>query len=139
MYSVLIALLALVAEGVPADAGLCPGALTTKQEAMSVPGGFTATVDLKPSPFMGLTFFDGDPKGEASLAPDEEKHVGDTIVSTWAFPPGNSRGNYLQCAYFGTSVALQRKLDPMISKCVVTYDTHEEIGGLPFIRRIECK
>lgn len=118
--------------------GLCPATLATTQSAPSVPAGFTASVEAAPAPFMGLTFFDGKPSERVSLAPDEEKPGGGTLVSMWKFPPGNPRGYYLQCTYFGTQIALQRALDPIITKCFVTYDTKQSIGGLPFIKRIDC-
>lgn len=118
---------------------LCPAALTTTQTATSVPAGFSASIQAAPAPFMGLTFFDGNPRDKVSLAPDEEKPSGDTLVSMWKFPPGNPRGYYLQCGYFGTQIALQRALDPIITKCWVTYDTAQTIGGLPFIKRIDCQ
>ncbi|MFO1187621.1 MAG: STY0301 family protein [Alphaproteobacteria bacterium] len=117
---------------------LCPASLTTTQTAAAVPAGFTASVEAASAPFMGLTFFDGKPSDKASLAPDEEKPMGETLVSTWTFPPGNPRGYYLRCSYFGTQIALQRALDPIITKCWVTYDMKQSIGGLPFIKRIDC-
>ena len=55
---------------------------------------------------MGITFFDGDPKDEASLAPDDEKKVTGTTVSTWKLAGGDKSGTFMRCSYFGTSVQL---------------------------------
>lgn len=122
-----------------AETDICPAAIQTQQDAKQVPYPFRAVEIKRESPLMGLTFFDGDPKELASLAPDEEKHAGGLIVSTWTFPPGNPRGITTQCLYEGTRIVLERALDSAITSCQVTSDPKLDVGGLPFIRRIDCK
>jgi len=88
---------------------------------------------------MGITFFDGDPKDEASLAPDNEQKAAGTIVSTWKFTAERKRGTFVRCSYFGTSLQLQRRLVPPPGMCAVTYDDKASTGGLPTILKITCK
>jgi len=142
MKRLLIGLAAVAAVSGPAYAAeteLCPASIETQQSVKSAPYPFRAVAVARVSQLMGLTFFDGDPKDEASLAPDDEVKSGGKIVSTWSFPPGNARGTYLQCAFTDTTIVLQRKLEAAITKCAVTYDAHEEVGGLPAILKIDCK
>lgn len=122
------------------EAAICPASIQTQQSAPKVPYPFIAVAaKTTTSQLKGLTFFDGDPKDQASLAPDSENKVGGQIVSTWTFPPGNERPTYVRCLYEDTSVVLQRTLDAKITSCKVTLDEKEEVSGYPAIRRIDCK
>ncbi len=121
-----------------AEADICPATLTTTQTGKA-PYPYTAKPGATTAPLMGITFFDGDPKDEASLAPDSEKSVGGKITSVWKFDTSSKAGTYVSCSYFGTTMTLERKLVPTPASCTVTYDAKTTTGGLPTILNIACK
>lgn len=121
-----------------AESDICPAHLDTRQSAKA-PYPFQIVPGSEASPLMGVTFFDGDPKDEASLAPDSEKKAAGTTVATWKFTPDAKLGIFVRCSYFGTSLQLQRRLVPTPEMCAVTYDDKVSTGGLPTILKISCK
>jgi len=132
------ALVTLCGSAFAAESDICPAHLETQQSAKA-PYPFQAVPDKHASPLMGITFFDGDPKDEASLAPDREKKLAATTVSTWTFDAGKKGSTFVRCSYFSTSVQLQRPLTPTPGTCAVTYDDKTFTGGLPTILKIDCK
>jgi len=138
----LIAVAAIAApygSGFAAESDVCPAQLETKQSAKAPYPYQLVPSSNDASPLMGITFYDGDPKDEASLAPDSEKKVAGTTVSTWKFAADEKRGTFVRCSYLGTSVQLQRRLVPPPGTCAVTYDDKAFTGGLPTIIKISCK
>jgi hypothetical protein len=121
-----------------AEGDVCPAHLETRQSAKA-PYPYQLVPSEDASPLMGVTFFDGDPKDEASLAPDDEKKAAGTSVSTWKFATDDKSGTFVRCSYFGTSLQLQRRLVPTPGTCAVTYDDKTFTGGLPTILKITCK
>jgi hypothetical protein len=120
-----------------AEGDICPASLATTQSGKA-PYPYTLKNGTASAPLMGVTFFDGDPKEEASLAPDSTKTAGGKMTSVWTFDPAGKNGTYVSCSYFGTSMTLERKLNPAPSKCTVTYDAKSTTGGLPTILSIAC-
>jgi hypothetical protein len=118
-----------------AEGDICPVRLETRQSAKDP---YELVHGNDASPLMGVTFFDGDPKDEASLAPDNETKVAATTVSTWKFVTDDKLGIFVRCSYFGTSLELQRRLVPPPGMCAVTYDDKVSTGGLPTILKITC-
>jgi hypothetical protein len=129
---------ALVGSTFAAESDICPAHLETRQGAKA-PYPFQIVPGSEASPLMGVTFFDGDPKDEASLAPDSENKAAGTTVSTWKFAQDEKLGTVVRCSYFGTSLQLQRRLVPTPGMCAVTYDDKVSTGGLPTILKIACK
>ena len=121
-----------------AEVDVCPGRLETRQSAKA-PYPYQLVPGNDAAPLMGITFFDGDPKDEASLAPDNETKAAGTTVSTWKFAADSNLGTFVRCSYFGTSLQLQRRLVPSPGMCTVTYDDKSSTGGLPTIFKISCK
>jgi hypothetical protein len=121
-----------------AEGDICPAHLETRQSAKA-PYPYQLVPSNDASPLMGITFYDGDPKDEASLAPESEKKLTGTTVSTWKFATENKRGIFVRCSYLGTSLQLQRRLVPPPGTCTVTYDDKASTGGLPTILKIMCK
>jgi len=138
MLATRAALAALCGSAFAAEGDICPAHLETRQ-SVKAPYPFQAVPGESASPLMGITFFDGDPKDEASLAPDDEKKVTGTTVSTWKFAGSDKSSTFVRCSYFGTSVQLQRRLVPAPGTCTVTYDANVSTGGLPTILKIACK
>jgi len=128
----------LCASAHAAETDICPARLETRQSAKA-PYPFEAVAGDVASPLMGVTFFDGDPKEGASLAPDDEARAAGTTLSTWKFAPGDERGIFVRCSYFGTSLQLQRRFAPTPGACTVTYEDKVFTGGLPTILKIVCK
>jgi hypothetical protein len=133
-----VAYAALCGSAFAAETDICPARLETRQSAKA-PYPFQLVSGDDASPLMGVTFFDGDPKDEASLAPDNEKKSAGTTVSTWKFAADDKLGTFVRCSYFGTSLQLQRRLVPTPGTCAVTYDDKVSTGGLPTILKIICK
>jgi hypothetical protein len=121
-----------------AESDICPARLDTRQSAKA-PYPYELVPGDGASPLMAITFFDGNPKDEASLAPDGEKKAAGTTVSTWKFAADDKLGLFVRCSYFGTSLQLQRRLVPTPAMCTVTYDDKVSTGGLPTILKITCK
>ena len=114
-----------------ADVVRCPPAIQVRQQLAAPVRGWTASTDAAPIQLSGLTFFEGRPEDQASLAPDERKGI-----ATWTF--GSGQSIWVMCHYSGTSVTLTRQLPPNTSKCEVTYRTNVTIAGLPVIEKIDC-
>jgi hypothetical protein len=121
-----------------AEGDICPAHLETRQSAKA-PYPYQLVPSNDASPLMGVTFFDGDPKDEASLAPDNGKKAAGTTVSTWKFAADDKLGIFVRCSYLGTALQLQRRLVPTPGTCAVTYDDKVSTGGLPTILKITCK
>jgi len=121
-----------------AEGDVCPARLETRQSAKA-PYPYQLVSGDGASPLMGVTFFDGDPKDEASLAPDSEKKAAGRTESKWKFAADDKLGTFVRCSYFGTSLQLQRRLVPTPGMCAVTYDDKISTGGLPTILKITCK
>ena len=115
----------------------CPKTIQVKEQLAAPVAGWTAASDGMPHQLAGLTFFDGKPEENASLAPDAEKTQRDHTISTWTF--GKTRPTWVMCHYSGTSVTLTRELPRNTSTCVVTYARGVTIAGLPVIESVTCK
>ena len=64
----------------------CPAQIVTAQSLTKAAPGWTERKDASPNVLAGLTFYDGRPEEQASLAPDE-KHVKGKLVETWELFP----------------------------------------------------
>ena len=121
-----------------AQDGYCPDSISVTQTADKVPDGWFAGQDKSSLQLSALTFFDGPPIDEASLAYDSwTKHNG-LAHGVWHFTPNTMRGTWLSCHYSGTNVVLNKKLPPSTSECTVTYDPKVTIAGNPEIKKITC-
>jgi len=116
----------------------CPAQIVTTQTLTRGPSGWTERKDTSPNVLAGLTFYDGRPEEEGSLAPDE-KHVKGKLVESWELYPNPPRENWLECVYAGTSIKIAKPLPKEIRSCTVTFDENEHIDGYPKIEKIACK
>jgi hypothetical protein len=115
-----------------ADPVSCPPQVNVRQQLTQPVPGWSVAHDIIPTRFEGITFFDGKPEENASLAPDSEvKRAGKTL-STWTFNPG-ARPTYAACRYLLTNVMLVRPLPKGIRTCSITY------GQNDVIEKIDCK
>lgn len=121
-----------------ADAVRCPPRIEVNQQlAVRVPG-WSVISDAIPHLLAGLTFFDGNPAGKASLAPDKQAGIGGKTVASWIFPPGD-RSVWVVCRYGWTDVVLARELPKNTRTCAVAYSARESIAGLPAIEKVDCR
>jgi len=116
----------------------CPAQIVTTQTLAKAVPGWTDRKDTSPNVLAGLTFYDGRPEEQASLAPDE-KHVKGKLVESWELFPNPPRQNWLECVYAGTSIKIAKPLPKEIRGCTVTFNEQQTIDGYPQIEKIVCK
>jgi hypothetical protein len=98
-----------------------------------------SALDSLPNILAGITFFDGKPENNASLAPDKQTRQNGKDVTFWNFGRDSKQPIFIACRYAWTSVTLQRELPKEIHSCTVTYDSRQTVAGLPTIEKIDCK
>jgi hypothetical protein len=117
----------------------CPPQLQVRQQLDAPVPGWSAAVDKLPNLLAGLTFFDGKPEDNASLAPDRQARQNGKDVVVWNFGTDTSRPVYVACRYAWTTITLQRELPKEVRSCTITYNPRQTIAGLPAIEKIDCK
>jgi hypothetical protein len=127
--------------GIIGAEALCPDAINTKQEAVSVPPDYQAGMYPGIYILQEITFHNGLPGDQGTMiAKETEGDTGSaTIIRTWRFPPKKPGPVYFSCIFDNTTVTLVRELDAKATKCVVTYDAGIQIGGYPKIVSSYCK
>ncbi len=116
----------------------CPDTIDVKQQLSSPIEGWKAGLDSLPHRLALITFFDGPPEDNASLAPVSSRVAGKQIA-TWLFGSRSSRAIWLTCGYAGTAVTLSKSLPASVTSCAVTYNPRQQVSGLPLIEKITCK
>jgi|SRR5579859_34642 len=116
----------------------CPKSIAVKQTADKVPDGWTAGQDKSPIQLSAITFYDGPPEQEASLAYDSWTKRNGLAYGVWRFTPNSGQGTWLSCHYSGTNVVFSKKLPASTSECTVTYDPKVTVAGNPEIQKIAC-
>jgi hypothetical protein len=121
-----------------ADPVQCPPRIEVNQRLAAQIPGWSAIPDQIPHQLAGLTFFDGNPRDQASLAPDRQTTVNGKAMALWTF---GVSGNpiWVVCRYAATDVMLTRQLPKPVRSCSITYATRETIDGLPVIDKVDCK
>jgi len=117
----------------------CPESITTRQELTSAASGWAPLLNDAPHSLAGITFYDGPPAENASLAYDQIRHGNSEDLATWSFGKHEDRRIWLVCSYSGTAVELSRTLPVQIITCSVSYDPQTQIAGLPAIQKISCR
>ena len=110
---------------------LCPPRIGTNQQLSAPLPDWKVAPDGLPNQLAGITFFEGPPEQQASLAPDIEKKT----QSTWNF----TKPAWIACHYSGTSLTLTRALPKTTKSCTITFQPGVTVAGLPAIQKIECK
>ncbi len=118
------------------DFSACPATIRVEPQKLAAPVAGWSVVATRPEPhqLQAITFFDGDPKEEASLAPDRSTK----LQQTWEFGAAQ-RPQWLTCRYTGTSVVIGKVLPKQVKACTVTYVANESIGGSPVIQKLVCR
>jgi hypothetical protein len=114
----------------------CPATIRVERQKLAAPVAGWSVVSKEPQPhrLQFVTFYDGAPAEEASLAPDRSTR----LQQTWEFL-GLERPYWLTCHYAGTSVILGRALPKQIKTCTVTFAANVTIDGSPAIQRLTCQ
>lgn len=100
----------------------CPPTLQIAETPANPPGGWTVIPDPgrdNAHRLQSISFFSGDPKDGAALAPDDEKRTTRGYSSTWYFQPDDT-GYWIGCSYTNTSLMAIRKLADNIGQCDMT-------------------
>jgi hypothetical protein len=95
----------------------CPATLAQAPIADGLPAGWVlhgAPAELR---LQRAAFYDGDPVGLGTLAPDSTRRSGLTETSTWSFSPGDSGQVWLACLYRGATAVVARPLPVGLHQC----------------------
>jgi hypothetical protein len=131
---------ALAAPHLAGAQATCPSTLTVAQTASAPAPDWTVTYSGYPTAVAGVTVFDGPPSEQASLVPDNEKTMEDTVVQTWKLA-ASARGYWLQCEYANTTAQISRRLPAEVTRCDVTSERNMRFGGegRRVVKSVECK
>lgn len=140
MSRILIAAgLFVVLAGEAVAAPQCPSEVETQQQLTAAVPGWRDLRSKTPHRFSQVTFYDGEPAEQVSLAPDTTRKVKGREVSTWQFASTSERRIWIECGYAGTSISLAQELPAGTKSCSVTYDPKVRLSGLPRIEQLECR
>ena len=117
----------------------CPATIAVQQRASAPASDWTVTYSGYETAVAGVTIFDGPPAQQASLVPDNEKTVGDSIIQVWQLPKSNRR-YWLQCDYANTTAQISRRLESGVSRCDVVLNQNMRFsGGGNVVKSVNCK
>ena len=117
----------------------CPATIVVDQRASAPAPDWTVSYSGYETAVAGVTIFDGPPAQQASLVPDSEKTVGDSIIQVWQLPKSD-RGYWIQCNYANTTSQISRRLPPSVRRCdVVLNQTMRFSGGGNVVKSVNCK
>ena len=119
----LAVLAAAAAPSAHAEAFTCPATLDTDATSGGLPQSFK---------FRYVSFFDGDPKDLADLAPDEGPDP-KKLEQRWQLTRTKGRPIIMICRYHGTDLTIRKEVPPEIKECRLEglIDEHGEIVGSP--------
>lgn len=95
----------------------CPATLAQAPVADGLPAGWVlhgAPAELR---LQRAAFYDGDPVGLGTLAPDSTRRSGLTETSIWSFSPGDSGQVWLACLYRDATAVVARPLPVGLHQC----------------------
>ena len=104
----------------PHPAGMelhCPATLAQAPVADGLPSGWVVHGAPDELHLQRATFYDGDPVGLGTLAPDSTHRNGLTETSTWSFAAGDSAQVWLGCLYRGATAVVARPLPVGLHQC----------------------
>jgi hypothetical protein len=118
---------------------LCPDTVSVKQAGTTPAPEWSLSYSTAPTRLEMVTFYNGPPKDEASLAYDSWTDAKETSTAVWKLPK-DARGYWIKCSYSGTTLELSKALPPPVSSCRVTYERQAaSMAGLPAIKRVACQ
>ena len=99
----------------------CPATLAQAPVAERLPAGWIVHGAPGELPLQRAAFYDGDPVGLGTLAPDATHRSGLTETSTWRFDAEESTHVWLGCLYRGATAVVARPLPPGLHQCAATW------------------
>jgi hypothetical protein len=113
-----------------------PPSISVKQEITATPQKWQAgRADEKPMVKV-VTVFDGAPKEQASLVPDNEVKSKTAPYTVWTFDPKGKRPVWVQVQYTGTSLNLAQALPAGTRELRVYYEPGQSVDGYGVIRQV---
>ncbi|MBW8756220.1 MAG: hypothetical protein JF586_01290 [Burkholderiales bacterium] len=104
----------------PASTGTelhCPATLAQAPVAEGLPSGWVLHGEPAELHVQRAAFYDGDPVGLGTLAPDTTRRNGLTETSTWSFAANDSEHVWLACLYGGATAVVARPLPGGLRQC----------------------
>jgi hypothetical protein len=95
----------------------CPTTLAQAPVADGVPAGWIVRGETGRLPLQRAAFYDGDPVGLGTLAPDTTRRSGLIETSTWSFAQGESAHVWLGCLYRDVTAVVARPLPSGLHQC----------------------
>ena len=98
----------------------CPVTLAQMPVAGDLPAGWVVHSAPGELRLQRAAFYDGDPLGLGTLAPDSTHRSGRTEISTWRFEPRDSAQVWLGCLYRDATAVVARPLPAGLHQCTTT-------------------
>jgi hypothetical protein len=95
----------------------CPARLVQQPVADGLPQGWIVHASAGELPLQRAAFYDGDPVGLGTLAPDSTRRSGLVETSTWRFAGDGSAGVWLGCHYRDATAIVARPLPAGLRQC----------------------
>jgi hypothetical protein len=95
----------------------CPATLAQMPVADDVPQGWIVHGTPRALRLQRAMFYDGDPVGLGTLAPDSTHRIGLTETSTWMFEAGDSAHVWIGCLYRDATAVVARQLPAGLQQC----------------------
>ena len=95
----------------------CPATLAQMPVADAMPPGWIVHGIARELRLQRATFYDGDPVGLGTLAPDATHRAGLTETSTWLFGAGDSAHVWIGCFYRDATAVVAHPLPGGLHQC----------------------
>jgi hypothetical protein len=115
---------------------ICPNTIRVEPQKLATPVMGWSVVAKAPGQhaLKAIMFYDGEPKGGASLVPDR----GTKLQQTWDLL-AQDRVYWMTCQYTGTTVVLARALPTAVRECTLTFAPNLSVEGSPVVQKLNCK
>lgn len=118
---------------------VCPGSIRVTEKWADRIEGWTDGRTDSANKLTRLTVYSGPPSEMASLVPDETIGVLNGRRRTVWKLVASGRPYWMECAYSGTRVVLQREVGPQMKSCWIESDPAVVLNGRPMITAIACE
>jgi hypothetical protein len=96
----------------------CPATLAQMPVANDIPPGWVVHGTPRELRLQSAAFYDGDPVGLGSLAPDSTQRDGRIEISTWRFGAADSTQVWIGCRYRDATAVVARPLPAGLHQCI---------------------
>jgi hypothetical protein len=116
----IVAAAAIGSPAARASAIACPGTLTQSAQPERLPAGWELRSTPGELPLQRVTFYDGDPAGMGTHAPESTRRVGSTETSVYAFSGDESPSAWIGCLYRDATAVVAQRLPAHVRRCTTT-------------------